>query len=195
MPHKPSRDGELSVTEVLSLAINKPFLNFWYGRHGTTRCEQIKRESQELGIAVHKEIETYFTTGRCENTDDNVARMTRNFINMFASPQNVKPLALEVELVDKELKLHGSFDAVILTSQGEAVADWKTSNQLDVISVPLQLAAYDYLRKGNGRGVAVRIDKTKDKIEVVWYENLKQYWPVFLTCLRLARYIKFGEIG
>ena len=138
MPHKKSEDGWLSVTEVLSLAINKPWLCLWYGKNGTARCEQIKRESQKIGSEVHELIENRFNG----IDDDYTNRMIVNFWEKFVIPFEVKPVFLEQTVKNSKLKLQGTFDAVINTNRGVNVtADWKTSNQLDKVTVPLQLCA------------------------------------------------------
>lgn len=122
--------------------------------------------------------------------------MVNNFWAEFVGPYQVQVTEQEQTYQDEELKLQGTLDAVINCTRGSNITvDFKTSNQLDKIGVPLQLAAYDYLRKGSGIGCAVRIDKEDDKVEVHWYENLKDYWPVYLSCLKVARYVKFAEKG
>lgn len=191
MPHKESKDGWLSVTEVLNLAINKPFLAFWRGKIGNEAAGRIQRESQEIGLRVHELIESRFKETEMIG-NERETRMVNNFWESFVVPYEVKPIRLETTYESKELKLQGTADGEINTNKGEYVGDWKTSNQLDEIGVPLQLSAYDHLRDGSGKGVAVRIDKVKDKVEVHWYENLKDYWPVYLSCLKVARYVKHG---
>lgn len=194
MPHIKSDTGWLSVTEVLSLSIPKPFLFYWYGKNGTEKCEQIKRESQEIGTEVHRLIEDRFKNGEASTSSmGRCIDMEINFWAHFVVPYEVKPIVLENTYKDEKLKLQGTLDAVIDTNKWtNVVADWKTSNSLDKITVPLQLSAYDHLCNGSGKGVAVRIDKEKDKIEVVWYDNLKKYWPIFKACLKVAKYTKFG---
>lgn len=196
MPHKDSKPGWLSVTEVLNIAINKPFLNYWYGAKGTAECERIKRESQELGIEVHRLIEERFIgKDYTPVVGSRSCQMLSNFWREFVGPYAVEPIELEKTCKDEELKLQGTFDGLVKTSRGERIGDWKTSNTLDAVSVPLQLSAYDHLENGNGLGLAVRIDKVKDKVEVHWYEDLKKYWPVYLACLKVAKFVKFGETG
>ena len=192
MPHTKSADGWLSVTEVLNLSIPKPFLNYWFGKWGTAKCEQIKRESQELGTRFHSLVEDYLN-GISLSEGANAERMVENLINQFLKPYEVKPLKLEQQYKCEKLKLQGSCDAEIDTNKWKNVtADWKTSNSLDKISVPLQLSMYDYPRKGDGLGVAVRIDKESDKVDVHWYENLKAYNPVWRACIKVARFNKWG---
>lgn len=204
MPHKSSKDGYLSVTEILSIAIDKPFLRTWYGKYGTQHCEMVKRQSQDLGIAVHKEIEDRFLSSTVGSTDPNVVRMVNNFWREFVEKHGVEVLVAEPAdaLESGALKFQGTFDAVIRTSKGVFMADWKTSNTLDKVSVPLQLSAYAYLFNHNKQvnlsqlyitqGMAVRIDKEKDKIEIKTYENLGRYFPKFLAALEVARFVKYG---
>jgi|ERR1041385_273454 hypothetical protein len=192
MPHQKTPDGYLSVTEVLSLTIAKPFLLYWYGKNGTAKCEQIKRESQEIGTEIHEMIENRFATDIPIISNKRTAVMVNSFWNKFVIPYQVKPLALEVTIQDEKLKLQGTFDAYIMCIKGGYMADWKTSNSLDKVSGPLQLSMYDYLYKGSGKGVLVRIDKETYKVEIKWYEDLRKYVPIWKAALKLARYIKFG---
>lgn len=199
MPHQESKKGYLSVTEVLSLVIDKPFLRYWFGQHGTQLCEQIKRESQDIGNEVHAYIEHRFINGTHEDDKEGYTLqaigMVDNFWNKFVMPWEVKPISLEQTYEDKKLKLQGTMDAHIQTNKGEFIADWKTSNSLDKITVPLQLSAYCHLSGlGVWKGVAVRIDKKTDKVEIKEYSDLAPYWPVFQHALKLARYIKFQEV-
>lgn len=194
MPHKESKPGFLSVTEVLSLVIDKPFLRYWYGKNGTELCEQIKKESQELGINVHAMIESRFNTGEMSvPCTGRQIDMVNNLWNKFVIPWEVKPIKLEETYEDEHLKLQGTLDVVLDTNKGQYIVDFKTSNQLDKVSVPLQLAAYAQLSgEGIWKGLAIRIDKEKDIIEIKEYKDLTPYWSVFVDCLRIAQYIKFG---
>lgn len=195
MPHVKSEEGWLSVTEVLSLSIPKPFLNFWYGKLGTQKCEQIKRESQELGIEVHSLIEWQFKNPntRLDGTS-NSHRMVNNFWDKFVIPYKAEPLAMEVTLKNNKLKLQGTFDAIVKTENGLFIADWKTSNSLDKVGVPLQLSMYNYLHGEDiNEGLAVRIDKETAAIQVVEFNNLKEYEKIWKACLKVARYIKYAE--
>lgn len=191
MPHKKSREGWLSVTEVLSLSIPKPFLQYWYGKNGTNRCEQIKRESQELGNAVHKAIEDRFN-GITPELEPNVKRMVDNFWKEFVERYGVKPISLELSMEDKKLKLQGTLDAICEIDGKIYICDWKTSNSLDLVTVPLQLSMYDFLNNGSGLGVAVRIDKEKDKVQIKWWDDVKSFSLIWKACLKVARYTKFG---
>ncbi len=196
MPHKESKTGYLSVTEVLGLVINKPFLALWRGKIGNELAGQVQRESQELGIEVHDAIEKTFNDVKLDDLSPNAKRMVENFWEMFVRPWEAKPVLLEASYEDESLKLQGTMDALLRTKKGPRIVDFKTSNQIDKISVPLQLCAYAHLSgQGVWEGLVVRIDKVKNKVEVKEYKDLKKYLPVFLDCLRVARYIKFGEVG
>lgn len=194
MPHEKPPEGYLSVTQVLDLVLNKPFLAFWRGKIGNDEASRIQRESQEIGTQVHKLIEDSFMfAGRPKWSEiTNTTRMVDNFWAKFIIPYEVKPLQLEVTLKDDRLKLQGTFDAVIETSNGQYLMDWKTSSSIDKVSVPLQLAAYAHLYKEINKGGVVRIDKESDKVEIKFYEDLRPYWKIFRHALVLARFIKFG---
>lgn len=194
MPHKKSDDGYLSVTEVLSLSIPKPFLNFWYGKWGIEHCERVKRESGEIGTQVHQIIEDYLA-GKTVEPSGNTLRMFQNFKSKFLEAYSVKPVKLEQTHKCSKYKLQGTFDAIVDINGERYIADWKTSNSIDKISVPLQLCAYDYLQREAGligKGLVVRIDKEKDTVEIKTYPELEQYWPIFKACIKVARYVKWG---
>lgn len=191
MPHKKSKEGYLSVTEVLNV-INKPYLLYWYGKNGIAECERIKRESQEIGTLVHAEIEHLLKGEKTESDDKTVKSLLKAFFNKFLEPYKVEAIKLEETIEDEELKLQGTFDALVKTKKGLFVADWKTSNSIDKVTVPLQLSAYAYLAKNVNNGIVVRLDKKTHEIEIKEYKNLAQYWPIFRSCLTLARYVKDG---
>lgn len=194
MPHQKSKEGYLSVTEVLGLTIDKPFLAFWRGKIGNELASQIQRESQELGIEVHRLIEERFRNGEASPGIPRAVQMEVNFWEKFVGPWEAKPLKLEESFEDKKLKLQGTLDAILETNKGKFVVDFKTSNSLDKISVPLQLSMYNYLADGPGQGLAVRLDKKVDKVEIKVYPDLPQYEKIWKSAIKLARWIKFGEV-
>ncbi len=182
------------MTEILSLVINKPFLAMWRGKIGNELAGQIQRESQELGIEVHDAIEKKFNGVEVEVLSDNAKRMVGNFWREFVEKWEAKPVLLEASYEDEKLKLQGTVDGVLRTKKGPKIVDFKTSNSMDGVSNPLQLSAYAYLcGQGVWEGLIVRVDKTKDKVEIKEYKDLKPYWEVFKHCITIARYIKFKE--
>ncbi len=48
-----------SVTSITGL-LNKPFLNFWYGKHGTKACKQIMMDACAIGTATHDTVDNFF---------------------------------------------------------------------------------------------------------------------------------------
>lgn len=196
MPHQIVPKDWLSVTQVLSLTIDKPFLRYWFGKYGIDKCNQITRESQEIGTEVHRLIEERFKDNDYTAIEgSNELRMTKNFWKKFVIPFEVKPVELEVTIKDEKLKLQGTTDAVVDTNKGRFLMDWKTSSSIDKIGVPLQLSMYAYLYgKGIEHGGVVRIDKENDQVEIKWYKDLKQYDLIWKAALKLARWIKFGEV-
>lgn len=195
MPHKKSPPGYLSVTEAIGV-IEKPFLQMWRGKLGNAACNKIQKESRLLGETVHNEIVRQFNGLGFDTKRQDVTDMVARFFKKFVVPYKVVPLSMEPEepLVDHVLKLQGTYDAVITTPKypGELIiADWKTSNQLDLVGVPLQLAAYAHLYpQPIKHGVAVRIDKKTDALDILWYDDVTAFWPHFVHALELARYVK-----
>ena len=201
MPHKDCPSGYLSVTEVINLGFpkvnvsksGKPYfyLEQWRGRVGNIKANAITEESKKIGKEFHSQIEYGFNTGRWL-AEGNIGRMVTNLYNYFLRPFYVAPLQLEHTCQDKRLKIQGTYDAAIITNKGEYVADWKTSNSWSRPVLGMQLAAYDYLRKGSGKGVGVRVDKEKDVVDIEWFEDLKPYWKLFKHCYEIAKVQKFG---
>ena len=201
MPHKDCPSGYLSVTEVINLGFPKVsvsksgsayfYLEQWRGKVGNERANIITKESQQIGLEFHMQIEYGFNTGRWL-AEGNTGRMITTFYNQFVQPFEVEPLKIEQTYQDKRLKLQGTLDAEAMTNKGEYVADWKTSNSWSRPVLGMQLAAYDYLRKGNRKGVGVRVDKEKDVVDIEWFEDLKPYWKLFKHCYEIAKVQKFG---
>lgn len=197
MPHKELK-GYLSVTEVLNV-INKPYLLRWYGKYGNEKCEKIKKQSQSVGTRVHEEIQRRFNGLDFKTKHKNIRAMVDRFFSEFAIPYKIVPISIEPEepLRDDRLMFQGTYDAVFEMDEKLYIADWKTSNSIDKVSVPLQLSAYAYLYNltynPNPKldfGIVVRIDKKISKIEWIEYSNLEQYFQLFLSCLNLSRYIE-----
>ncbi len=204
MPHVEPPKGFLSVTEVNNLGLpkvnvskqGKPyfFLEQWRGKVGNQQADKTSKESREIGTAVHKAIEDRFH-GETEIDDPQVKRMVDNLWRDFVVPFDVRPIKLEQTYTSELFKLQGTADGEIDTNKWKNVTvDWKTSNQLDAKGGPLQLSMYDYMRGGDGKGVLVRIDKSYKITHVEWYDNLMQYNPIWLSVMKTARYIKFGEL-
>ncbi len=168
----------------------------WRGKIGNELAGQIQRESQELGVEVHKAIEEKFNACAIGELTPNAQRMLDNFWNKFVVPWEVKPVVLEQTYKNETLKLQGTVDGILRTKKGVFVTDFKTSNQLDDISIKLQLTMYALLSGHEvWDGLGVRIDKKLDKVQIKEYKDLKQYLPVVYHAIGLARYVKFGEVG
>ena len=194
MPHK-QVEGYPSVTEVLSV-IRKPWLERWYGKYGNDKCEKIQKTATNIGTKVHEEIQRRFEGKEFKTKNSNIKRMVNNFFEKFANEYNIKPLSMEPKepLIDKVNGYSGTYDAIIMGDDEEImVADWKTSNQLDKVTVPLQLAAYANLIGSVNYGIAIRIDKKKDVVDIETYPHLQRFFFHFLSCLDLYNYMKGME--
>lgn len=206
MPHKESPPGWLSVTEAISWGYpkvkfskeGKPyfFLEQWRGKVGNIEADRISKLGKEIGTEFHREIEDRFLNPNwLRHADDNIHRMSCLFWSHFVEPFDVKPILLEPKesYKDEKLKLQGSFDGHVQTNKGEYMGDWKTSNQLDRITLGMQIAAYDYLYgKKINKGVGVRIDKKSNKPDIEWFEDLRPYFKAFKKVLAVAKLNRYG---
>jgi CRISPR/Cas system-associated exonuclease Cas4 (RecB family) len=183
-----------SVTEVLGI-VRKPFLEFWRGKLGNAKCEQVLRESQDIGTNLHSMIEAYF---RGETIPEHSGPELRMFLlfKEWALRSRISPIELELSMESKIYKYHGTCDFIGKLDGKLVIVDWKTSSQMDDLH-SAQLAAYAqlYLEQFNetiNDGLIVRMDKkeaAKKTFEIKEYPNLSQYFPVFQNCLGVWRFL------
>lgn len=200
MPHIEHALGWPSVTQVLDV-LAKPFLIFWYGKYGTAHCDKVKKEGADVGTMFHTDVENRILSKPEQFTPINVQikRMVDSLFNLWVLPQGIRVLHTEVSLEDKELRFHGTFDAVILMNGRLYIVDWKTSNQMDEVNHPLQLAAYAYLwnvvhpEAPIDAGIIVRVDKKKafdPTKDIETYDQLSHYFDEFKNARSLFDYVK-----
>lgn len=199
MPHKTvtDKDGNdiPSVTTIIS-TINKPFLNYWYGKYGTAYCERKKRESQEHGTAMHELIEAYLLNRK---TEKQVGILHKGFCEFkkWHKKQNWEIVLLEPKVPMQchcfEYPFQGTFDALVKEYEEYKLYDWKTSNA-HYPEAGLQLAAYAHLVECNmgklvNEGTAVRIDKETGKIDPKTYFSLPKYFNVFKSLIPVYQFV------
>jgi CRISPR/Cas system-associated exonuclease Cas4 (RecB family) len=189
-------DGILapSVTEVLSV-VRKPFLEFWRGKNGNAKCEQILRESQDIGKNLHSMIEAYF---RGETLEEHTGPELRMFLlfKKWALESRISPIELELSMESKQYKYHGTCDFIGKLGDRLVIVDWKTSSMMDDLHA-VQLAAYAQMYKEQfgeviEDGMIVRMDKkaaAKKAFEVKEYRLLHNYFDVFEHCLGVWKFI------
>lgn len=186
IPHREHPEGFPSVTQLVGL-IAKPALYYWYGAHGTEKCEQIKRESQEIGTAFHKAMSDYLTENTLPENE-----LARRVVDEWCVKHDLKPVAIEdaAYVENKTLKYAGTPDFIGYVDDVPCVLDWKSSSQMDK-TMALQLGLYAWAWNQMKRkpiltkGIVVRVDKKTHKVEVKEYEDLMSLRPILkgLICL------------
>lgn len=193
MPHKVAfdKDGKQlpSVTEIIGI-LGKPELYRWYAKNGWDKCEQIKRESQEIGTALHNEIAEYLRGHAVVESE-----MLTAFKN-WHSANPLKPLVIEPDVpLQSVYGYQGTFDCIGELDGELLVVDWKTSARIYRES-GLQLAAYAQLIKEADpkniitNGLIVRIDKETKRVQTKMFYNLSMWFDVFKHLLEVYPFVK-----
>lgn len=183
-----------SVTEVLGI-VRKPFLEYWRGKLGNQQCEMVLRESQDIGNNLHSMIEAYFKGESIPEHNGPELRMFMLF-KKWALESGISPIELELYMESKKYKFHGACDFIGLLDEKLVIVDWKTSSAMDKFH-SVQLSAYAQMYKEiTGKvitkGLIVRMDKkeaAKKTFEIKEYADLPKVFPVFLSCLKVHRFI------
>jgi hypothetical protein len=187
MPHIEHTKGWPSVTKIISV-LDKPGLVYWYGKHGTEKCSQLKREAEEFGTEFHAVIEGWFKGENVFFKDPKAYKLAMEVINKWWAVKPREIISLEKEVEHKGLKYHGCFDALIKTDDRLFLVDWKSSARF-YDTMALQLAGYRMALESMGEevpddGIVVRADKESGKIEEKVFKDLKNYEKEF-KALRL----------
>jgi hypothetical protein len=195
MGHTPHPLGWPSVTQVLAV-IDKPFLFYWAAKNGLEFCERVKRESGELGQAVH-ELIAYWLEHK-QLPDNVLADQALELFNewkVWQLENDFRPLEIERKVEHKELHYHGTFDAIGTFGDSPDVyaADWKTSSKIDDM-YGAQLAAYaaaftEETGVNVTGGIIVRMDKKGGPLEAKRFDNLDKYMEVFKACLFIYNFL------
>lgn len=204
MPHKEVfLNGKKvpSVTEIKAM-LPQDWKWAWYknsvmkrGKMGWIDCEKRSETGREIGTLFHDKAYNYIVSKRLPKRNDKIRPLVESFKKWYDTC-GMTPIDLEPEdpLVSKEYRYQGTYDCVfkIKNTNSYVIADWKTSNKIDK-DFGIQLAAYAYLfgeSKGwkaedtwhnFNRGLVVRIDKKTAKSEIKWFDNLQEYFSVFLA--------------
>lgn len=183
-----------SVTEVLGI-VRKPFLEFWRGKNGNIVCDQILRDSQDVGHEIHEAIESYFQGHELPELGANAARMFSHF-RAWALQSGANPLEIELNMASNIYKFHGTCDAVLEIDGKLLLCDWKTSSSIDKLH-GVQLSAYAQMyRELTGKeiteGIIVRMDKkeaAKKPFETKTFTDLPRYFEVFKACMAVHNFV------
>ncbi len=168
----------LRVTQILSL-----FQNMW------KIPQEVLARKAAIGTEVHHAIAEYLLSG--ETQEGYVVSFSR----WYDSLENPKLLLLEQQIVDQELEVSGTPDAVIQIGNTPVLIDFKTSVKDDPVAWRLQGTAYiNLLRRG---GIKVddvffflKLDKEGKKPGVFAYQATPEGWETFLKARDCARYFE-----
>lgn len=191
MPHH-EIEGIPSVTQVIGI-LNKPFLLKWYATNGWDKCEAIKRESAELGSAVHDSIANYLQ-GKEVNQDGKIGQLFNQWKDWHGTVK-FEPLLVEPEEpLISTLGFQGTPDAVAMIDGTLTICDWKTSSMIDDLH-GLQLAAYSKLYEEKygefpEYGIIVNPNKKGRKAKVRYWDNMRELWPIFEALLKVYKWQK-----
>lgn len=131
-----------AVTTILNV-INKPFLLFWYGKHGTEKCNQIKQEAADFGKSFHDILHQIIQGKDVDLTNaDTIIQQLVASMREWMRLVNFELLYAERTVYSKTYEYAGTLDCVAKIYGQVALIDWKTSNDL-YPEMTLQLAAYD----------------------------------------------------
>lgn len=203
MPHSPlTINGKVvswpSVSEVIGL-LDKPFLARWRGKIGNEAADKIAKESAAVGTEVHQLIEEvlkYGTASSC-GSSERVQKCFKAWFDWWNS-QTYIPNAMEVKVISKKKKFHGTFDALLESNDISIVVDWKISKSDDHFRY-LQLAGYAYAyyemtKVKINEGLIVRINPDTLKVKETSVANLWNYVPLFLALRKLFEFVRTGKI-
>lgn len=187
MPHIEHTKGWPSVTKIISV-LDKPGLVYWYGKHGTEKCSQLKREAEEFGTEFHEAVEQLLQEKKDKAFLDTPYDLACQLYFKWWKAQPREVVCLEKEVEHKSLKYHGCFDALIRSENKLYLVDWKSSARF-YDTMGLQLAGYRMALESMGEevpddGIIVRADKETGKIEEKIFKDLKNYEKEF-KALRL----------
>ena len=155
-----------SVTTYLNI-IDKPFLMYWYGKHGTAKCQQLKKEAGNIGTLMHDYVMADLK-GLTAKAHPRIKGMVKKY-HKLKKKWHLKPIDVEVVLISKKYKYAGRTDCIGYVKGKIAVVDWKTSSMMSD-EVDLQIAAYNeadtemhWGKHRIERGYVVRFDKVDPK--------------------------------
>lgn len=188
-------NGWSRVTTVLS-SLNCAWLEWWWRKNGFEACDKIRDASTDFGKKVHKLIEEDLAREHncnliAKTKEEQCAFKVTDWF--YHSGNSFKPLYLEQELKDTNLKLIGHCDLIAEINGEQVVIDYKTSKKIDK-SYALQLAAYAHmankqLKTSITKGIILRVDKETQELEVVEYKPLQPFWKIFRAGLSYYKFI------
>lgn len=203
--------GKLGIKKALALrdyyldAIDKEVSKIpdsWFKDNNIQRKDfwkdhnQIRDESTDLGDRFHEDVENWLLK-KNEPIKSNAA-MVERFIEA-AKQHSIVPAEIEKQVISENYGYQGTMDFAGYFDDALVVADWKSSNRIDGVAYPTQLAAYAMAyneEKGTNikEGIIVRVPKPNEegrvgKAQIKRYQ-LAEYFPTFLKCLALYKDVR-----
>ena len=156
----------------------------------------IKTTAGDLGKLVHQYLEKFI---KGQNPSKLVHDEARNSANRFldwVNQNKVEFLLSEQMVYSKKYNFCGTLDFVCKIGKKLLLGDIKTSNQIDLIEYPAQMAAYMICReeefgdKFDGC-ILVRVGKKDAEFEMmeISCKDMVKYKKIFLDCLSLTNSI------
>lgn len=130
-----------SVTSVTAM-LNKPALQFFYGKYGTAEASRISKEGREIGDWVHDYRAHYFkgTVSTNQKVDQKYLQSVRNF-HAFVDKFKPKSVLLEQFVYSLQFGYAGTLDDVLRIGKKNILVDFKSSNSI-WDDYELQVTAY-----------------------------------------------------
>jgi ATP-dependent exoDNAse (exonuclease V) beta subunit len=198
-------DGELypSVTSLLDEFLpESPFLKQW--RLSTPDWKSYMEMKAKVGTVVHAYAANYFRELlHLSLIEENVelteqqgmeARVAIDNFNKFVSNYNIKPVACEITVYNKELKYAGTVDLIADVDGVPTILDFKTSrmvratHEAQVVAYKKALLSYpsDPFRVARSRCKIVKLNFQKDLL--VWdVYNEGKAWNQFMEAVENYR--------
>jgi len=160
----------------------------------------IKTNAGDLGKLVHEYLENFIKGNNPSKLVHDEARNSANRFLDWVNQHKVKFLLLEQMVYSKKYNYCGTLDFVCKVDGKLLLGDIKTSNQIDLVEYPTQVAAYMIAReeefgdKFDG-AVIVRVGKKDAEFEMmeISAEEMVKYKKIFLTCLKLTELVSTVE--
>ena len=160
----------------------------------------IKTSAGDLGKLVHEYLENFIKGTNPSKLVHDEARNSANRFLDWVNKHKVEFLLSEQMVYSKKHNYCGTLDFVCKVEGKLLLGDIKTSNQIDLIEYPAQVAAYMIAReeefgdKFDG-AVIVRVGKKDAEFEMMElnYKDMTKYKKIFLDCLALTNSVANAE--
>lgn len=125
--HFPDGISFPSVTTVLSAVSDHSSLDEWRERVGYNEAEMISNRATERGTGMHSLIEDFYN-GKEPVSDNDVSMLLFKALKA-THLKKLKPIALELPVYSKQLKVAGRLDCVGYFENNLSIVDFKSSTK------------------------------------------------------------------